>query len=80
MARRGKRKTDITLWDHIKLRRELASRPHFVLAHFKRCHVDNLMEVRAFREILIEMPAVAVRIALVASGMGIPIGDEGLPL
>ncbi|MCW3051622.1 MAG: hypothetical protein JWN14_792 [Chthonomonadales bacterium] len=68
---RTRKRTDISLWDHIKLKHELASRPRYVLRYFKQCDVGCLTELSCFLEILTEAPNTATRIALVAASMGI---------
>jgi hypothetical protein len=68
--------SDISTWDHVRLKRELCSRPERVLAFFKECQVSSLTELDVFLEILRENPSRAAIIALAAAGMGILIGDE----
>lgn len=72
MARRSGKRTDISLWDHVKLKQELMSRPQFVLRHFGPCQVEALDQLQVYREVEAENPNAAVRIRVVAASMGIP--------
>lgn len=65
-------KTDIALWDYERLRRELMSRPAYVLRHFQRCQVAALDDLAVYREILQSQPAAAARIVAIAALHGIP--------
>ena len=76
MASKRRLRTDITLWDRVRLRHELCARPARVLRWFKTCQIDSLMELAVFVEIRRETPEIALRIALVAASMGIRIGTE----
>jgi hypothetical protein len=69
---RSRSRTDISLWDHVKLKQELLSRPDYVLRHFARCQVEALDQLQIYLEICAENPDAARRIALAAGRLGIP--------
>lgn len=69
--RRSGKRTDISLWDHIKLEQELMSRPAFVLRNFGKCQITALDELSMWEKIEREHPEAAQRIVQVAAEMGI---------
>jgi hypothetical protein len=76
--RTRRRRTNITLWDYLRLKHLLLSQPRRVLREFACCQIESLEELPVFQAIREEDPEAAYRIEIEARRMGIALRGDGV--